>query len=207
MPSGGILTSMGSDSGAAHEEPLQVALSVIRALEDLGASAWIGGSLASSIFGIPRATQDADIVADLPLEMARPLVERLGDGFYADAEQIASGIERRASFNVIHLATMFKVDIFIAGRDTWSKRVTQRRRSVEIDEQGTEVLVTSPEDIILHKLLWYREGGHVSDRQWRDALGVLQVQGERLDRAYLEEMAEELGISDLFEELLQESGL
>jgi len=79
---------MDSSSGAAHDEPLQLALSVIRILEDLGATAWVGGSLASSIFGIPRATQDADIVADLRVEMARPLVERLGEEFYADAERI-----------------------------------------------------------------------------------------------------------------------
>jgi hypothetical protein len=197
---------MASDSSPAHEEPLEVALRVIRVLEGLGVNAWIGGSLASSIYGIPRATQDADLIADLPLELVQPLVERLGEAFYADAERMASGIERRASFNVIHLPTMFKVDIFIAGDDAWSERIIERRQRVQIDQQGTQVLVTSPEDIVLHKLVWYREGGHVSDRQWQDALGVLQVQGERLDRAYLQEMAGDLGISTLLEELLQEAG-
>lgn len=195
---------MGSDPGAGHEEPLQLALGVLRVLDQLGVEAWIGGSLASSIFGIPRATQDADIIANLSPEMARPLVERLGSEFYADEERIAFGIDRRSSFNVIHLPTMFKIDIFLVGRDAWSESVIQRRRSVEVDDQGTRVLVTSPEDIVLHKLVWYREGGHVSDRQWRDALGVLQVQGKRLDRAYLHEMAEELGVAHLLEELLQE---
>lgn len=198
---------MGSESEAAHNEPLQLALRVLRLLEDLGVNAWIGGSLASSIFGVPRATQDADIIADIPPEAARQLVERLGDDFYADLVRITSGIERRASFNLIHLPTMFKVDVFVVGRDAWSRRVIERRRSVEIDEQGTRVLVTSPEDIILHKLCWYREGGHVSDRQWGDALGVLQVQGERLDRRYLKEMAEDLGVSDLLDELFEEASL
>ena len=197
---------MVSSSGAAHDEPLQLALRVIRVLEDLGATAWVGGSLASSIFGIPRATQDADIVADLRVEMAVPLVERLGEDFYADTERIASGIERRSSFNVIHLGTMFKVDVFLVGRDTWSERQIERRRSIEIDEDGTRILVTSPEDIILHKLTWYREGGHVSDRQWRDALGVLQVQGDRIDRVYLGTMADDLGVSHLLGELLEEAG-
>ena len=197
---------MDFDSGAAHDEPLQLALRVIRVLEGLGVNAWIGGSLASSIFGIPRATQDADIIADLPVEVAHPLVERLGDEFYADAERIVSGIERRSSFNVIHLPTMFKVDVFIAGQDTWSERVIERRHRVEIDDRGTKVLVTSPEDIILHKLVWYREGGHVSDRQWRDALGVVQVQGDRIDWVYLGEMADNLEVSDLQEELLEEAG-
>jgi len=197
---------MDSSSGAAHDEPLQLALRVIRVLEDLGATAWVGGSLASSIYGIPRATQDADIVADLRVEMTHPLVEALGEDFYADAERIASGIEGRSSFNVIHLATMFKVDVFLVGRDPWFERQIERRRSVEIDEAGTQVLVTSPEDIILHKLQWYREGGHISDRQWRDALGVLQVQDDRIDRSYLRAMAGDLGLSDLLEELLKEAG-
>lgn len=192
-------------SGSAHNEPLQLALRVIHIMEDLGAKAWVGGSLASSIFGIPRATQDADIVADLRVEMARPLVERLGNDFYADVERIAWGIEHRSSFNVIHLATMFKVDVFLVGRDSWSKREIERRRSVEIDEEGTQVLVTSPEDIILHKLRWYREGGHVADRQWRDALGVLLVQRSRIDRDYLKAMADVLEVSDLLEELLEEA--
>jgi hypothetical protein len=196
-----------SDPGTAHDEPLQLALRVLRILEAMGVDAWIGGSLASSIFGIPRATQDGDIIADLPLERARLLVESLGDEFYADAERIASGIERRASFNVIHLPTMFKVDVFIAGRDAWTKRVVERRQRVEIDDEGTQVLVTSPEDIVLHKLVWYREGGHVSDRQWGDALGVVQVQGKSLDRAYLKQMAEDLEVSDLLEELFEEARL
>jgi hypothetical protein len=102
---------------------------------------------------------------------------------------------------------MFKVDVFIAAQDAWTRRVVERRQRVEIDEEGTQVLVTSPEDIVLHKLVWYREGGHVSDRQWRDALGVLQVQESLLDRDYLKEMAEDLEVSDLLEEILEEARL
>ena len=196
---------MASDAQGPHDDPLQLALKVIRILESLGASAWIGGSLASSIFGVPRATQDADIVADIEEECAESLVERLGREFYADAERIASGIRRRASFNVIHLPTMFKVDVFVVGRDGWSAKQIERRVSIEIDQAGTRLLVTSPEDIVLHKLLWYREGGHVSDRQWRDALGVLRVQGSRLDESYLRKMADELAVTDLLEEILQEA--
>jgi len=101
---------------------------------------------------------------------------------------------------------MFKVDVFLAGQDAWSQRVVERRRSVEVDDRGTRVLVTSPEDIILHKLVWYREGGHVSDRQWLDALAVLRVQGEPLDIAYLKTMSDDLEVSDLLEELLEKAG-
>ncbi len=122
---------MASDAGA---DALQLALRVIRILEDLGAPAWIGGSLASSIFGIPRATQDADIVADLRAEMVRPFIERLGEHLYADSERIREGVERRSSFNLIYLPTMFKVDVFVLGHDSRSQRELERRRHVEIGE-------------------------------------------------------------------------
>ncbi len=170
---------MASDSTSAGDEPLQLALRVIRILDDLGAPAWIGGSLASSIFGIPRATQDADIVADLVSEMVPSFVERLGDDFYADQESIARRVTRRSSFNVIHLPTMFKVDIFLLKDDPWALRELERHLDIELDEDGTSVPVASPEDIIIHKLVRFRDGSQVSDRQWNDALGVVRVQADR----------------------------
>ena len=197
---------MASDPGFGGDA-LQLALRVIRILEDLGAPAWIGGSLASSMFGIPRSTQDADLVADLRGEMVRPFIERLGDDFYADRERIARGVERRSSFNLIHLPTMFKVDVFLLGRDPRSLRELERRQTVEIGEARVPIPVTSPEDVVVRKLAWYRDGGRVSDRQWRDALGVARVQGERLDLEYLSEAADEAEVADLLDELLAEAGL
>lgn len=197
---------MASDADAGADA-LELALRVIRILEDLGAPAWIGGSLASSIFGIPRATQDADIVADLRAEMVRPFIERLGEHFYADSERIREGVERRSSFNLIYLPTMFKVDVFVLGHDSRSQRELERRRHVEIGEARGRVPVTSPEDIVVRKLAWYRDGGSVSDRQWRDALGVARVQRDRLDLDYLSEAADELAVTDLVDELLAEAGI
>lgn len=197
---------MASDSGFGGDA-LELALRVIRILENLGAPAWIGGSLASSMFGIPRSTQAADIVADLRSEMVQPFLERLGDDFWADPERIAQGVERRSSFNVIHLPTMFKVDIFVLGRDPRSLRELERRRSVDIGEGRGQIPVASPEDVVIRKLAWYRDGGRVSDRQWRDALGVARVQKDRLDLDYLEEAAEEIEVADLLDDLLAEAGL
>jgi len=171
---------MASDADAGADA-LQLALRVLRILEDLGAPAWIGGSLASSIFGIPRATQDADIVADLRAEMVRPFIERLGEHF--------------------------KVDVFVLGHDSRSQRELERRRLVEIGEARGSVAVTSPEDIVVRKLAWYRDGGSVSDRQWRDALGVARVQRDRLDLDYLREAADEVAVADLLDELLAEAGI
>lgn len=197
---------MASDSNRPSDDPLQLALTVIRILDGLGAPAWIGGSLASSIFGIPRATQDADIVAGLVSEMVPSFVEQLGEEFYADQESIAKRVARRASFNVIHLPTMFKVDVFPLKDDPWSLRELERHLNIEFEEDGTSVPVASPEDIIIHKLVWFRDGSHVSDRQWKDALGVVRVQADRLDLEYLARTAEELEVSDLLRELLTEAG-
>jgi len=195
---------MASDAGA---DALQLALRVIRILEDLGAPAWLGGSLASSMFGIPRATQDADIVADLRTDMVPRFVEKLGADFYADSQRITEGVARRSSFNLIHLPTMFKVDVFILGQDPRSQRELERRVSIEIGDARIRIPVMSPEDIVVRKLTWYRDGGSVSDRQWQDALGVVRVQQDRLDLDYMREAADEAAVADLLDELLAEAGI
>jgi hypothetical protein len=95
-------------------EPITVTLSVADTLDALGVPYAIGGSLPSALHGIMRATMDADLVADLRLDHVEPLVEALGSAFYADVETRRDAIRCRTSFNLIHLATMFKVDVFIA---------------------------------------------------------------------------------------------
>lgn len=86
---------------------------VVEALEELGVAYHIGGSVASSVHGIPRFTIDADIVTDLRLEHVRLLVKQLEAEYYIDADAVRDAIRRRGSFNAIHLDTMLKVDVFI----------------------------------------------------------------------------------------------
>ncbi len=186
-------------------EALRVTWLVAAALERLGVAFHLGGSLASSIHGFPRATLDADLVADLRPGQGEELSKLLGPGFYADARAMEAAIPSRASFNVIHLETMFKVDVFVRRASAFDRESFERSRPEAIGPGGAAIRVATPEDTVLHKLRWYREGGGVSERQWTDAVGVLQVQGERLDRAYLDRWARELGVGDLLARAIGEA--
>jgi len=188
------------------KEPIAVTLLVVGALRDLNVRYLIAGSLASALHGVVRATLDADLLAELRIEHAVPLVRRLETEFYADLESVQSAIHRNASFNLIHLDSMFKVDVFVAGSRPFDHEQIERRRLQTLgSEPGHEAYFASPEDTILSKLEWFRKGGSLSCRQWSDVLGVLKVQGDRLDLGYLRRWARDLAIADLLERALSEA--
>lgn len=187
-------------------EQITVIRLVTQALETLGVPYAIGGSFASALHGVMRATMDADLVTDLRLEHTDPLAQALGGVFYADAEMMRDAIRYHSSFNLIHLETAFKVDIFVAKPRPFDRAQLARRQLHLLGEEPDyRAYVTSAEDIVLSKLEWYRLGGGTSDRQWRDVLGVLKVQAGRLDREYMRSMAGELGVADLLERAFQEA--
>jgi hypothetical protein len=186
-------------------EPIAVTLQVIAALEQVGATYVIGGSLASTIHGVVRTTLDTDIVADLSLPQALPFAKLLAGAFYLDLDTIRHAIQQRSSFNLIHLATMFKVDIFVSqGRPFDRQQLDRRQRWIADPDSGRTIYVATPEDTVLTKLAWYRLGGEMSDRQWRDILGVLAVQGDRLDCAYMRQWAATLDVLDLLERAMDQ---
>ncbi len=189
-------------------ESIRLALRMAEILDALAIPYLIGGSVASSILGEPRATLDVDIVADLQLSHVPPLLEVMMREFYIDEMMVREAIERKSSFNVIHLDTMQKVDIFVLSEQPLAEAEMQRRQQLVITQNPERLAwLASAEDIILQKLIWYRMGNRVSDRQWRDVLGVLKVQGEQLDFGYLEQWVESLGLEELMAQALREAGI
>jgi hypothetical protein len=190
------------------EEALAVTLHVIGALEQLRVPYVVGGSIASSIYGKPRATQDVDVVADLGEEHIPAFIAALQNDFYLDEPAVRDAVRRRSTFNVIHLVTMFKVDVFVAKKDVpTAQELARRRMYVPPEAPGREIALASPEDVVVQKLYWYRLGDHVSERQWTDAMQVLNVRGKAMDLGYMQELAIELGVEDLLVRALRESGL
>ncbi len=182
---------------------------VAEAFEKLGILYYIGGSVASSAYGIPRSTMDVDIVSDLKAQHVRTLVRMLESSYYIDEYMIFDAIERRSSFNIIHLDTMLKIDIFITKNSSYDIETLRRRRKDTLDEEhkSVEFYLASPEDIVLNKLLWFRLGGGVSERQWKDVAGVLKVQKNTLDIKYLQQWASELEVEDLLENAFKDAGI
>ena len=188
-------------------EPLAVTLLVVDALDALGVRYFVGGSLASALHGVARATMDTDIVADLHDEHVDAFVDALKSTFYVDDEMIREAIRAHRSFNIIHLESFFKVDIFVSKeREFDHLQMARRSPYVLSTEPEQSAYVASAEDTILAKLEWYQIGGEVSDRQWRDILGVMKVQAEKLDLEYLQRGARLLKVTDLLERALQEAG-
>ena len=180
---------------------------VVKAFEKIGVSYYLGGSVASSAYGIARATLDVDLVADLSAQHVNPLTEMLKADYYIDKEMILDAIKRRSSFNIIHLETMLKVDIFIIKDRPYDGVAFQRKRKDTLDEEqgAAEFYFASPEDIILNKLAWFQMGGKVSERQWHDVLGIMKVQNELMNKEYLRHWAKKLGISDLLEQAFRDA--
>jgi len=167
-------------------------------LQALGVRHYVGGSIASSAHGVARASIDADVVAELGPEHAGRLSSALGADYYVPEARVRDAIARRASFNVIHLETMLKVDVFVSRDRPFDRRAMERARPASSEGTGGRVLpLASAEDTVLAKLEWFRRGGEVSERQWTDVLGVLRASGTSLDRRYMQEGSRELGVSDL----------
>lgn len=187
-------------------EPISVTILVTKVFEELGIPYLIGGSLASTIYGMIRTTQDADIIADMKQSHVQPFMAALKTEFYIDEVMIVDSIRQNGSFNIIHRQTMFKVDVFIPHNSPFqqSQRI-RAQKHVIYKQPEISAYFASPEDTILAKLEWFRKGNEASERQWRDIIGVLKVREGVLDLEYLRKWAIELKVSDLLEKAFKEA--
>jgi hypothetical protein len=178
---------------------------LVNSFKTIGIEYYIGGSVASSAYGIARATLDIDLIADIKDQNVEPLINSLQNIFYIDEDMIVEAIKHKSSFNIIHLDTMLKIDIFILKDTEYDRNSFNRKKIDTLTEDSAQYFLCSAEDIILNKMLWFLSSDKLSDRQWKDIIGILKTRGNELDIEYLQKWAKELKITDLVEKALKDS--
>ena len=165
------------------------------------------GSVAGMSHGYGRTTIDVDVLAQVSADLAKEFEAQFAEDYYVEAASIRDAVRWRRSFNLYHFETGVKIDIFVSKERPFDNQVLERRELENMDDDVTPAFyVQSAEDLVLSKLQWYREAGEISDRQWNDVLAVLKLQSFNLDLDYLTKWAPELGIADLLDKALEESG-
>ena len=187
-------------------EEIAILQTLIDTLDKLNIAYAIGGSMASSVYGAVRFTQDADITVEPFSAVADKLYRTVKKDFYISKNAMNYAVQNHTSFNVIHLTTAFKIDIFVMANDEFRKQIFSRRKKLPLGESSEKPLsFVSPEDIVLLKLDWYKKTDCSSERQWSDILGVLSVRGSEIDIEYLKSWAGKLGVDKLLEKAVSDS--
>lgn len=168
-------------------------------LERLDIPYLITGSVATIYWGEPRLTRDVDVVVQIALhDVARLVAAFPAPEFYVSDEAAEQAVRRRGQFNVIQPATGLKIDVMVAAMDEFDRSRFARLHRVDLG--GFEANVAAPDDAILKKLVYYREGG--SDKHLRDIAGVMEVSGRYVDGEYVASWAERLGVADVWQVVL-----
>ena len=179
-----------TDIGVSVEKVLQV---FKRALDAAGVPYMVTGSLASSAFGEPRASEDIDIVIAPTREQLVELIHHFPDDqYYALEEDALQALAHRSMFNIIDFVSGWKVDLIVKKARPFSDEEFDRRQEIEV--AGLRLSFASAEDTVISKLEWAKEGE--SQRQLEDAAGIIRVQAGNLDTAYIERWVRELGLSE-----------
>lgn len=205
-----LLKSTTFDQELMIEDPIYLARKVAVLLESLNIPYYIGGSVASSLQGEVRFTEDLDLVVSIQPNQTQSILNAFSKDFYISEIAVDDAMRgRTSSFNIIDLETTEKADIFVMRNDAFAHSKMERRQLyIPVNRPASEAIyLCSPEDTVLQKLVWYQMTKNESQRQWRDVLGVLKIQGDRLDFGYLQKWAEELSLSDLLETACTESGI
>lgn len=191
---------------ARADDPIGIALRVAAAIEAAGGRYFVGGSVASSLHGDPRSTNDIDLVVSLPLGRVDAFVDALGADFELDRDMLRDALRQARCANGFYLPVLTKIDLFGLGGAPFDEVEFGRRAPVVVGSAGETLVVKSPEDSVLRKLLWYRDGGEVSDKQWRDIVSILRLNAGSLDLRYLAEWATRLQTADLLGKAQEAAG-
>jgi len=174
----------------------------VETLDRLNLTYLVTGSMATILYGEPRFTNDIDIVVQLSLNRIGDFVRAFpSDEFYLDDERIRQAVESRGQFNVLHPASGLKIDVIIPEMDEFDRsRFTRARRVRPANDY--EATFASAEDVIVKKLQFHAEGG--SDKHLRDIASVLRISGADLDRDYVTEWADRLGLREIWDLILDQ---
>jgi len=185
--------------------PFDLVRQMAEILDDLGVPYALGGSMASSLLGEPRSTVDVDMAIRLEGATGEALLERVSAAFYVPVDAARAAIRSHSSFNLVDTASALKVDLFVVGDGLLDRMQIERRTRVAVPGVANGIWVTAPEDQVLRKLDWFRQGGSTSDRQWRDVVGILRIHRESMDLSYLQSSASEVGLTGELEEALRQA--
>jgi len=178
---------------------------VVAAMRTLEIPHYVGGSVASSFHGATRSTMDVDVVCELTDGQVSSFAALFNRDFYISEPAVRDAVSRKSCFNLIHLPTSFKIDIFVSRGRPFDVEAMQRARLHLLgDERGVEVPIATAEDSIISKLEWYRLSNKTSERQWDDVSRLIRLLGDQADFAYLENAAASVGVSDLLTRLREE---
>jgi hypothetical protein len=180
---------------------------VVAAFDGLGVRHYIGGSVASTMHGAIRSTMDVDVVCDLRADQVEAFLAAFGADVYVSQAAVRQAVEKRSCFNVIHLPTAYKVDVFVSRGRPFDVAAMERAIPLPLAAgRETTVPVATPEDSIVAKLEWFRIGDETSERQWQDVSRLVALHGDVLDLAYMRRMAESVGVAYLLDRLLRSTG-
>ena len=176
---------------------------VVAAFRQLKIRHYVGGSVASSFHGAARSTMDVDLVCEFTVDQVKSFVASFDENFYVSESAIREAVRRKSCFNLIHLPTSFKVDVFVSRQRPFDLE-SMRRATPEClgRDRTVEVPIATAEDAIISKLEWYRKTNETSERQWDYVFRLITLLGSTADIDYLRSAADSVGVSDLLERLI-----
>jgi hypothetical protein len=187
---------------------LQAAVDAAALFERLGVRYVLSGGVATIVYGEPRSTLDVDFAVHMDAEQARRLLALAGDDFLVSPDSAAEAARSSSMFTMVHTASFVKIDVHVVPRSGIYKEEIERGRWQRLGpDHPDDIRIVTPEDLVLQKLRWYLEAGGVSEKQWRDVLGILKARGHSLDFEYVRKWAPVLGISGVLDRAVVAAGI